>query len=197
MLKFLFDKLRQAPGPLKQTRLIVADLAEEVYDLAEYYVKHRLHTDSASPPTGRTSSGGNTPPHPMYHTAGPAGNRPPESPPAYAPHRDGREDVLELDARLAAAIGNPSNHKKQEFKVLAILWDAAARNIGTLSGKAISEHGKKLGLSIRHENVRKVIRMRLGKYVTTRREPEGNHTIFRYTISAAGSTYFQTTYLSH
>ena len=38
MLRFLLDKFRQAPGPLKQTRLIVGDLAEEIIDLASYYV---------------------------------------------------------------------------------------------------------------------------------------------------------------
>ena len=41
MLRFLLEKFREAPGPLKQPRLIVADLAEEVLDLAEHY----LHKD--------------------------------------------------------------------------------------------------------------------------------------------------------
>jgi hypothetical protein len=39
MLRFLLDKFKQTPGPLKEARLIVGDIAEEILDLAEYYLK--------------------------------------------------------------------------------------------------------------------------------------------------------------
>ena len=51
-----------------------------------------------------------------------------------------------------------------------------------------------MGLSIRHENVRKVIRMRLDKYVDVHAEGVGSGTVYRYRISSDGITYFTTNY---
>ena len=39
MLKSLINKFRDTPGPLKQARVIVGDMAEELVDLAEHYIK--------------------------------------------------------------------------------------------------------------------------------------------------------------
>ena len=38
MLRFVLEKLRESPGPLKQARIIASDLAEEVLDVAEHYI---------------------------------------------------------------------------------------------------------------------------------------------------------------
>ncbi len=200
MLRFLLDKFRDAPGPLKQTRLIASDLAEEILDLAEYYISRRKSTcDSNAAPTGHAPpcSGADAP---STETQGSIDREtnPPKAPAngrAKEKKDPGPPRTLDVPEKLATALDIPQNKKKQEFKVLAILWDARQRELGTLSAKAVSEHGAKLGLAIRHENVRKVIRMRLDKQVETRTEQVGSGSIYRYQISPAGTTYFESKYL--
>ena len=173
MIRFLIDKFRQAPGPLKQVRLITADLAEEVVDLAEHYIRGR--SDFAE-------------------TVDDYPEREPPPPPEPPPDPEAQPEKLEVADRLAKAINTPGNKRKQEFKVLAILWDAREREMGPLSAKAISQHGEKIALKIRHENVRKVIRMRLEKYIKVHTEGVGNGTIYRYELDSRGIKYFETTY---
>jgi hypothetical protein len=195
MLKFLLEKLRQAPGPMKQARLIAADLAEEMIDLAQHYKQQFLGTDSDVENTA-THAG----PDPWQTKAAvdPTPQVPAEKPSGPSAHRDFEPSTdLDITPELAKAMNSPSNRKKQEFKVLAILWDASEHKLGALSAKEISAHGEKLGLSIRHENVRKVIRMRLKKYVIIRREPKGNSTIFHYRLSSGGNEFFAAKYLNH
>lgn len=175
MIRFLIDKFRQAPGPLKQVRLITADLAEEVVDLAEHYIKGR--SDFAETIDD-------------YSERVP----PPDPPPEPPPEPEEQPETLEVADRLAEAIKTPGNKRKQEFKVLAILWDARERSMGPLSAKSISQHGEKMELKIRHENVRKVIRMRLEKYIKVHTEGVGNGTIYRYEMDTPGVKYFETTY---
>ncbi|MCK9462141.1 MAG: hypothetical protein M0R80_21150, partial [Proteobacteria bacterium] len=103
--------------------------------------------------------------------------------------------VLEVDPRLARAMSAAANSRKQDFKVLAILWDAYGRGLVPLSAKAVSDHGVQIGLAIRHENVRKVIRMRLEKYVDYHNEGAGTATIYRYALNATGRDHFAATYL--
>jgi hypothetical protein len=100
-----------------------------------------------------------------------------------------------VDKRLEAALDNTQNKKKQEFKILAILWDADQRQMGKLTAKSVSDHGEKLGVSIRHENVRKVIRMRLDKHVEIHTEQVGNGNIYKYKLSPLGTDYFENRYL--
>jgi len=195
MIKFVIDKFREAPGPLKQARLIVADLAEEVVDLAEHYIRNRgdnyempdvapCHTPAESAPSDSAAA-----------PQEPAAEEPkPEKAPAKPPE-DEPEPLDNVNERLSAAIETPGNKRKQEFKVLAILWDARGRETGPMSAKAISLHGKRLGLAIRHENVRKVIRMRLEKYIRIHTEGVGSGTIYRYEIDQPGVDYFEATYL--
>ncbi len=198
MLRFLLDKFKDAPGPLKQTRLIAGDLAEEILDLAEYYIGRRKSTCD-----GGAASTGHAPPcsvpdAPITEMQGSI-DREAKSPKVPAIVREkkdpGPSRTLDVPEKLATALDTPQNKKKQEFKVLAILWDARQRELGTLSAKSVSEHGAKLGLAIRHENVRKVIRMRLDKQVETRTEQVGSGSIYRYQISPAGTTYFESKYL--
>jgi hypothetical protein len=187
MIRFLIDKFRQAPGPLKQVRLITADLAEEVVDLAEHYIRGR--SDFAEPLDDGFDSkpadvGPPAEPAAEAKTKKSAGDKAPEE----------ATETLEVEERLGAAIETPGNKRKQEFKVLAILWDAREREMGPLSAKAISQHGEKIGLKIRHENVRKVIRMRLEPASKVHTEGVGNGTIYRYEIDAPGIEYFEATY---
>ena len=201
MLKFLIDKFKKAPGPLKQPRLIAGDIIEEIIDLAEHYIKRSGHDgqdqswstsspNAEQPDTGRSdasapSSAGDQKAPPTAVASKTKVNQPPR------PTR-----VLEVPKTLEAALEIPANHKKQEFKVLAILWDALERNLGLLSSKEVSKHGVKLGMSIRHENVRKVIRMRLDKQVEIRVEQAGSGSIYRYQISPMGKDYFVSKYLN-
>ncbi|MCP4604925.1 MAG: hypothetical protein GY847_31120 [Proteobacteria bacterium] len=199
MLRFLLDKFKEAPGPFKQTRLIAVDLAEEIVDLAEFYLK-RIKMDNKP----ASASQWDTPVCSQasdQSSVGPFGEnsdftRTKSEPFAEKIERKdpGPERTLDVSDELAKALDIAPNKKKQEFKVLAILWDAQQRNLGSLSAKAVSEHGKKLGLSIRHENVRKVIRMRLDKQVEIRTEQIGSGSVYRYQISPAGSDYFASKY---
>lgn len=196
MLRFLLEKFRQAPGPMKQVRIIAADLAEEMLDLAGQYKRQFLGTEDEP----------NAPSYQGPDQWSPGGS---EEPGASAPTPDPKPATASSDSRVASSVSSdiapeltraitaPANRKKQEFKVLAILWDASEHGLGALSAKEISTYGEKLGLSIRHENVRKVIRMRLKKHVIIRREPKGNSTIFHYRLSSTGNEYFVSKYLNH
>jgi hypothetical protein len=188
MIKFIIEKFRSAPGPLKQPRLILADLAEEVLDTAIQYMGHRSGGRGDEAPrwdAGAESPGGSTPPAPMDSI-----EAIPEPASPTAPVR-----TLEIDPRLERAMSALANTRKQDFKVLAILWDAHQRGLVPLSAKAVSDHGAQIGLAIRHENVRKVIRMRLEKYVDYQNEGAGNATIYRYALNAAGREHFAGSYL--
>ena len=67
--------------------------------------------------------------------------------------------------------------------------------MGNLSAKQLSEHGAKLGLEIRHENIRKVIRMRLENYVDIHQDRRHGHTLYNYKITDKGANYFNEKYL--
>ena len=177
MIKFLLEKFRQAPGPMKQPRLIVADLAEEAIDLLTVYLKKEQAVE---------------PGHPASYSPSKSGSDEAMTRPKADPDKPGSS--LKLDPKLAVAMEETGNKRKQEFKVLAILWDAMERNNAPMSAKAISQHGVEMGLSIRHENVRKVIRMRLDKYVDVHAEGVGSGTVYRYRISSDGINYFTTSY---
>ncbi len=198
MLKFLLSKFKEVPGPLKQTRLVVGDLAEEVLDLVEHYLKHGSDGRGASPQWNAEDPSMAKPPAASQSASessakaqAASSKTEAKTAPKPAPVR-----TLEVSERLGTALDNKKNQKKQEFKILAILWDANDRNLGTLSAKGVSDRGVLLGLAIRHENVRKVIRMRLGQYVETLTEQIGNNRIYRYKISESGSSYFESKYLA-
>jgi hypothetical protein len=168
--------------------LITADLAEEVVDLAEHYIKGRSEFADTVDDSTASGSTGQAP----AAVDAPAGAKP------ATPEPESEEpELIEVDPKLGAAIETPGNKRKQEFKVLAILWDTREREMGPLSAKAISQHGEKIGLKIRHENVRKVIRMRLEKYIRVHTEGVGNGTIYRYEIDTPGIEYFEATYFEN
>jgi len=198
MIKFIIEKFRAAPGPLKQPRLILADLAEELLDTARQYMDNHPHgpfDDTArtgGDADGRAPSAGWSEPGATASGSGEVS--------ADGAEKDGAAQMppprsLDVDPRLARAMADAGNARKQDFKVLAILWDAYGRGLVPLSAKAVSDHGVQIGLAIRHENVRKVIRMRLEKYVDYHNEGAGTATIYRYALNAAGRDYFDATYL--
>ena len=68
--------------------------------------------------------------------------------------------------------------------------------MGNLSAKQLSEHGESLGLAIRHENVRKVIRMRLENNVDIMQNRQQGSPIYNYRITKQGIDYFTEKYLN-
>jgi hypothetical protein len=199
MIRFFLDKFRDTPGPLQQVRLVAGDLAEEVLDIAEHYLKRLQngndsefdqHNACCSPTSEKTES-----PH---DNSSPKTEREGMSTSTSAPStaRADSGPSVDVPSELAAAIDFPANKKKQEFKILAILWDIHRCQKGPTSAKEVSKYGKKLNLSIRHENVRKVIRMKLDKQVDIKIEEVGNTKIYVYEISGFGIEYFRAKYMS-
>ena len=192
MIKFIIEKFRTAPGPLKQPRLILADLAEEVFDTAVEYAGKRQQGGGSAAEGGwdapRPPAEGGPDGAPKGAPAAPVEEAPPAEP--IAPKR-----TLEVDPALEVALNDGANVRKQDFKVLAILWDASQRGLVPLSAKGVADYGEQMGLAIRHENVRKVIRMRLEKYVDYHNEGAGSGTIYRYALNAVGRDHFDDIYL--
>jgi hypothetical protein len=176
MLRFLVDQFRQAPGPLKQPRILMADIAEEIIDLASHYIKQFKDNTSNTEFTDVQT-----------HE---------DSKPLTESDKAENSDKNQLNPRLAAAIKAPGNQRKQAFKILAILWDARQKKKGPLSVKAIQKHGQSIGITIRHENIRKVIRMKLDAYVTVHTEGVGSGSVYRHELSDKGKIYFEQTYLN-
>lgn len=193
MIRFLIDQFRNAPGPLKKPRILTADLAEEVLDLAKHYLGN--NDSSTETPCCGSVPPPPSPPEPVVETVTPTAPAAEKATKAKKPSVDTSSE--EIDPRLASAVASPGNAKKQAFKVLAILWDANDKKLGALSAKAISKHGEEiLNLKIRHENVRKVIRMRLENYVNVHAQGVGNGTVYNYEMSDAGLEYFASTYFN-
>ncbi|MCU0663645.1 MAG: hypothetical protein MUC50_15120 [Myxococcota bacterium] len=239
MLRFLIQKFKEASGPLRQTRIVLGDLSEEVLDLAEYYWKQRQGRQketcgggwqgSFASPCAETNPvapsivvGAHTEPSPPpYHMlereptvqAQPearAASRPAHAPLIHTPHkaqqpvpapREQHHDVgenqlsLEVSPQLARAMADPANLKSQDFKVLAILWDVEKRGLLGMNAIDLSSHGERIGLTIRHENIRKVVRIRLSEYVKTIRFSEDGTNMYRYEMSRAGKAYFEDHFL--
>jgi hypothetical protein len=162
----------------------MGDIAEELVEMAETYIAAAQVTEdgeTADPVAG-------DPPAPM--------TPPGATTSAPSPEENAGSRTLAVDDDFGQALNHPKNKKKQEFKILAILLDAKNRELKPLSAKETSEHGKKLGLTIRHENVRKVIRMRLDEYVEIMIEDRGNGSIYKYRLSDAGKKYFLSKFMT-
>lgn len=209
MLRFLLEKFRNTKGPLKDARLVAADVAEEMLDLVEYYMSRALHRTPKAAEDYKVR-GDNLPngPHEAENAVVTQDRQAPPAKPIKPkkranqskPEVKGKKEpnrLINVPDVLAQALDKATNRKKQEFKVLAILWDLQRRDVGPLSAKEISEHGMKLGLSIRHENVRKVIRMRLEKQVSIITRQSSSGSIYHYGISEYGNSYFRSKYLEN
>ncbi|HUT76351.1 MAG TPA: hypothetical protein VM285_01615 [Polyangia bacterium] len=198
MVRFLLDKFRTVPGPLKQARIVAADLAEELLDLGRHFLERRRDGADAPEPWKNPSYPAEPPPsvadQPQIVDAPAA---PDDGPPKPKRKKGGKSPATELELPdvLAAAVEIPANLRKQDFKILAILWDAGNRELGPMSAKGISQHGLRIGIPIRHENVRKVIRSRLEKRISVHTEVVGNGTVYRYEINPDGKFHFEHTFL--
>ncbi|MFO8070374.1 MAG: hypothetical protein R6V85_00750 [Polyangia bacterium] len=186
--------------------MIAADLAEELLDLAEHYWGIGKRSSDFENPASATGEERSTEPEEQDEptpaeekkTAGETEKSEQKESAAEKAEQDEADrpsDRLEPDPMLAAAISVPGNKRKQAFKVLAILWDAERRELGPLSAKEISAHGERIGLIIRQENVRKVIRMRLENQVVVHTRPAGTGTIYEYEIAEKGIAHFRSKYL--
>lgn len=205
MLRFLLDKFKETPGPLKDFRLIVADIAEELMDLALYYANQLVRHKPPAPvsaPAEKPSMTSNaySPSQPVKQKAAPKNDKPKKKRTTQAkksvPQKNEPVRSVDVPPILASALDKAANRKKQEFKVLAILWDVQNRNLDVMSAKEISEHGKLLGLVIRHENVRKVIRTRLEKYIDIITRENSSGSVYYYAIAESGMAYFESKYLN-
>lgn len=204
MLRFLLDKFKDSPGPFKDFRLIVGDIAEELMDLTLYYANQLIHRKPQPPvsaPAEKPSVTQDThrPSQPTKQKAAPKSDKPKKKRIVQnkkrAPEKSEPVRSIDVPPILASALDKPANRKKQEFKVLAILWDVQSRKLHAMSAKEISEHGKLLGLVIRHENVRKVIRMRLEKYIDIITRENSSGSVYYYALAESGMDYFETRYL--
>lgn len=207
MLKFIIDKIRENDGPLKSARLVIADIAEETVDVVSHYMnKIRKKSTAPSPaqPVKESVSTQNTSEAEVPPTSV-SSSRKTKSP--TKPKKSGTtkktkapekklKRTLDVSTELALALDTPANQRKQEFKVLAILWDAKQRNQNGMSAKDLSDHGAQLGLAIRHENIRKVIKMRLSTYVEIMQEANNRSSIYHYRLNDVGDTYFREKYLA-
>lgn len=200
MLKFFLDKFRESPGPLKQVRLVVADFIEELADLAAHYIRPKTDEFPCSESTlepvvaEKVAVLKDISASPAAEKKTPARSNAPVRKKSVKPSEAVARE-LDTSPELAVAIESATNRKKQEFKVLAILWDAQVRGIKNLSAKSVSDHGVKLGLVIRHENVRKVIRMQLGGYVESVQDRKAGSSIYHYRITPKGEQHFQEKFL--
>jgi hypothetical protein len=200
MVRFLLEKFRTIPGPLKQARIVAADLAEELLDLGRHYFEKDRGGVDAPEPRRAPSFPAEPAPGPMVEEPGPTPGGPAArgAEPSKPRRKKGGKSTateLELPDALVAAVDVPANLRKQDFKILAILWDAGNRELGPMSAKGISQHGVRIGIPIRHENVRKVIRSRLEKHIAVHTEVVGNGTVYRYEINSDGRSHFEHTFL--
>ena len=163
---------------------MTADLLEGVMDV----VSPPAEVDQApySPPV---DSGPPAPePEPVKEKAEPA--------PAEEKAEPAAPDA-DLEEAFAEAITRAGWVRRQDFKVLAIFWQARRRDLGPITAKAASALGGELDLVIRHENVRKVVRTRLKDRIETSTVPDSQPPTFQYEINDAGATFFEQEYLNN
>jgi hypothetical protein len=96
----------------------------------------------------------------------------------------------DLDAAFRAAMVQSLWAEKQEPKVLAIFWKARRAGMGPITAKVAASLGRDLGLDIRHENVRKVVRSKLEGKIEQSAVPDSQPTTFAYELNDAGEEYF-------
>ncbi len=191
MIRFLIDQFRQAPGPFKSSRLLIADLSEEIIDLAKQYLNDDEQNIEFIPEEQVTNitSITDTDTDKKIETKDPD-------------KKNKKKTVSKTRTRnkqsaaFKKAIRDPKNQRKQQFKTLAILFETYNNNQEALSGKELSKFGEKyLQLKISPENIRKVIRFKLSEYVDIETVGKGTHTAFKYKLTDNGINFFTSTYL--
>jgi hypothetical protein len=188
MIRFFIDQFRNAPGPFKKSRLLIADISDEIIDMAKAYISPEIEENVFSETVAQSevSSKKESKKDSEETSQKEKSNKPQKTKPANT----------RKNPKFEAAIKDPKNTKKQQFKVLSILFDVKMKNMGPTTGKDLSKHGKDvLGIIIAPENIRKIIRLKLGDYITIETYGTGTHTAYKYILTNDGEKYFTTTYL--
>ncbi len=206
MLRIMTSFIRNAPGPLKGARALTADLLEGLADVISPPKDIDLPppSESYAPPepvsSDEPSEAGSEP----AEVAEPAVEEKdteavePEATAEEAPEEpeEDAEDGLDLQAAFDNALEKPGWVRRQDFKVLAIYWQARQQEKGPLTAKKASALGAELGLTIRHENIRKVIRTRLDDKIETSTVEGSQPPTFQYEILDEGVEFFEQEYLA-
>lgn len=189
MLRILTSLIRNAPGPFKGARALAADLVEGLVDVVS--PPPEVVPPPPPPPAAPVE------PEPSRQAAGAPPPAPvPQPKPAETPKADATPKGKDVGKAFKKAIGRADWVRRQDFKVLAIFWEARRRGMGRLTAKKAASLGSELGLVIRHENVRKVVRTRLADSIETTTVPDSQPPTFEYELTADGAARFEQEYLA-
>ena len=202
MLRIMTSFLRNAPGPLKGARALTADLLEGLADVVSPPKDVDLPPPSEpyAPPErvvhDKPSEAGSEPPSAEEPTEEAKAPEAPVDEPVAETTADAPEPNADLQAAFDKALEKPAWVRKQDFKVLAIYWQAQQQQKGPLTAKKASTLGGELGLTIRHENIRKVIRTRLDDKIESSTVEGSQPPTFQYEILDVGAQFFEQEYLA-
>jgi hypothetical protein len=201
MIRVLTSLIRNAPGPFKGPRALTADFLEGLIDV----VSPPVDAEPAPPPKpvavekrpepARVSASDAAPQKPAALQKPAA----PQPVAGSAPARKGGDGVHRAGdraAKLREALTRADWLRSQDFKVLAIFFEAHHREMGAITAKGAAKLGAEIGLTIRHENIRKVVRTRLTEWVDTTMVVDSQPPTFQYEINETGVEHFESEYLS-
>lgn len=192
MLRIMTSLLRNAPGPLKGPRALAADLLEGLADVIS------PPRDVEQPPPAPPYSPPEPRPAPVERVETAAVSEPAPAKRVETEVRAAKGETrpaADLAGAFAKVLENPKLTKRQDVKVLAIFWQAWQRKMGPITAKAASALGDEVGLTIRHENIRKVIRTRLKDKVNTSTVEGSQPPTFEYEMLGEGAAFFEREYL--
>ena len=185
MLRIVTSLIRNAPGPFRGARALAADLVEGLLDVVS------PPPEMPPPPPPAKPAGAEQSPEPVAAST-PKRKPEPAPPPSEAKTAPGRDPT----ATFAKAMTRPDWVRRQDFKVLAIFWEARRRREGPITAKRAARLGEELGLTIRHENVRKVVRTRLTEQVRTETVPNSQPPTFEFELTDEGKRFFEKEFLA-
>lgn len=195
MLRVLTSVIRNAPGPFRGARALTADFIDGLIDVISPPVDAE---QPAPPPSSSAHDGG-------FDTAAKsredrssstASGDSKEVKPSVTSSDSGQSND-NLEAAFKKSIGRTDWVRRQDFKVMAIFWEANRRGLDALTAKKAAKLGIEVGLTIRHENIRKVVRTRLNEKIETTTVPDSQPPTFQYEITSQGKTFFEKEYLSN
>ena len=195
MLRIVTSLIRNAPGPLRGPRALAADLVEGLIDI----VSPPPEVVPPPPPPPRPAEvSPQAPPAPA-----PAAAAKPEPKKAAAAEKPAEEPQKEVKGASEDLLGDfktstsrPDLVRRQDFKVLAIFWESRRRGNGPLTAKKAAALGGELEMTIRHENVRKVVRTRLTDQIQTSTVANSQPPTFEYELTDDGAAFFETEFLA-
>ena len=221
MLRIITSLIRNAPGPFKGARALTADFVEGLVDVIKppADLEQPPPTQSPAAPQKTDGAGAQPPSTPKDQPAGEetkaketkaeaeetkaketkAEAEETKAEEAEAPETEpekGEERAdQDWDQAYAAAVEVSRWVRRQDFKVLAIFWKARERSMGPITAKDAAVLGDDIGLSIRHENIRKVIRTRLEESIETTTVPDSQPPTYQYEMTDDGASFFVDEYL--